>query len=74
MNNYPHSSGRKVKECKFFPGPDLIKSFLRHSELTNKFVPNIKKSRANVNEEILRIYSTSYQNHTKCTTRQHIQL
>ena len=45
MNNYVYSSGRKVKECKVFPGPDLIKSFLRrHPELTNKFEPNIKKS------------------------------
>ena len=57
MNNYLHSSGRKVKECKVFPGPDLIKSFLRrHPELTNKFVLNIKISPANVNEEILKEY------------------
>ena len=52
-----YSSGRKVKECKVFLGTDLIKSFLRkHPELTNKFVPNIKKSQANVNEEILKEY------------------
>ena len=57
MNSYLYSSGRKVKECKVFPEPDLMKSFLRrHPELTNKFVPNIKKSRANVNEEILKEY------------------
>ena len=53
MNNYLHISGRKVEECKVFPGPDLIKSFLRrYPELTNKFVSNIKKAQANDNEEI----------------------
>nr|XP_047139688.1 uncharacterized protein LOC124815264 [Hydra vulgaris] len=57
MNNYLISSGKKVKESKIFPGPDLVNSFLqRHPQLTCKFVSNLKKSRAIVNEEILKDY------------------
>ncbi|XP_065650607.1 uncharacterized protein LOC136078741 [Hydra vulgaris] len=57
MNNYLISLGKKVKEFKIFPGPDLVNSFLqRHPQLTSKFVPNLKKSRAIVNEEILKDY------------------
>ncbi|XP_047137741.1 uncharacterized protein LOC124814272 isoform X1 [Hydra vulgaris] len=57
MNNYLISSGKKVKESKIFPGPDLVNSFLqRHPQRTSKFVPNLKKSLAIVNEGILKDY------------------
>ena len=57
MNNYLHSSVRKVKEYKVFPGADLYQVIFTKTELTSKFVPNIKKSRADFSEEILKEYT-----------------
>lgn len=59
---YLQKTGRNVPNFKlgYLPGPDWLKSFMkRHSELTTRFVSNIKRARAAVSEALLKEYVTN---------------
>lgn len=62
VQHYLSKIGRVVKEFRNgnYPGNDWVKGFLkRHPELSVRFVANIKKARASVDEEMLREYITN---------------
>lgn len=57
VKDYVTKISRTVKEFKegSYPGTDWVKGFLkRHPELSVRFVPNIKRARASVNEAVLK--------------------
>lgn len=59
VSGYQDRIGRIVLQFKMgnMPGKEWVKSFMkRHAELTKRFVANIKRARAAVDEEMLRKY------------------